>query len=128
MARKSISESTKRVIAFTLGENDYEVQKDQFSFTVFKRNGAGNMQTMMIYPSTFGRALEIILNDATKKSVSEVQTIRQYINEIRSIYDLLREVKAEWQIIDKKPSDGSLGIPELPPIEEQVEEEEEDEF
>lgn len=128
MARVKKEETPNRVIGIPLGENYYEVLKDRYSFSISKRNGPGNMVPMGLFPSTFGRALEVILNDVSKTSSTEIQTIREYINEIRSIYDLLREVKAEWQIMDKKPSDGSLGIPELPPIEEQVEEEEEDEF
>lgn len=128
MAKVKKEEAPNRIIEIQLGENFYQVLKDRYSFNLFKRNGQGNMASMGSYPSTFGRTLEIILDDATRKSSTEVQSIREYINEIRSIYDQLREVKAEWQVIGKKSSDGSLGIPELPPIEESVEEEEEDEF
>ena len=109
--------SNNRVIGITLGQDYYQVVKDKFSFNIFKRNGPGNMQPMGVYPSTFGRTLEFILDDASRKTDQEVQTIREYINDIRSIYDQLREVKASWQLAGNKDGD-DLGIPELPPLRE----------
>lgn len=83
------------------------------------------------YPSTFGRSLEIVLTEsASKVTDKESQTIREYINELRSLYDQLREVKASWQIVGSK-DDNNLNIPPLTEIDsqpEEVEEEEDDIF
>lgn len=135
MAKATKVNRLDKKIVITLGENHYEVLKDKLSFSIHKRNGPGNMSPMGLYPSTFGRALEMILNDAVNKSSSEVQTIREYLNEVRSIYDQLRAVKAQWQDADNPVfDDGSLGIPKLPdPVSEEPEcepkeEEDDDEF